>query len=51
MKLAAYSTQGKFEGFLELGEDFVFGGNFILLSGIHSSSLEYYRNPDPGLET
>ncbi len=31
MKLAAYNPKGKFEGFKELGVDFLFGGEFIYL--------------------
>lgn len=32
LRLAQYSAEGKFEKFLELGEDFVYGGNYISLN-------------------
>jgi hypothetical protein len=33
LKLAEYSTDGKFRRFLELGKDFAYGGEFILVDG------------------
>ncbi len=53
LKLADYGqNKDKFERFLELGADFVYGGNYIFLDGIdeHYFSDEKNENGETGLD-
>lgn len=44
LKLAQYNSEGKFERFLELGKDFTFGGDYVVVNS------EGWRHLDPILE-
>lgn len=44
LKLAEYNAEGKFERFLELGEGFLFGGNYIYLDPLPELGEELFAD-------